>query len=163
MSQHVAHVTFDLPDGATVEELAEVRAYIFEAIAAHRFSTKAPAPWKISNHTVALEHRQSRDKLPSGGPFPYNFFDAPVDPFVFYFQNLGYQVLWDFSELGKWYELYEDKELLLQIDMDAPLVHVLQDLPLLADGKPGKSESKWQVRGSLANLRKVADRIKAAQ
>jgi hypothetical protein len=65
-----------------------------------------------------------------------------------YFRLLGYGVTWDFSRKHecKWYEVMDGERLVCQIDFGVPLADILEDLPLLAEGKPGTSKSDYSIR-----------------
>jgi hypothetical protein len=58
-----------------------------------------------------------------------------------YFRGLGFEVTWDFSKRSghRWYEIYDGRTLLCQIDMGVPLASILLDLPLLAIDALGMS------------------------
>ena len=66
--RHVAQVVFDLPDDVTGEEISQVHTYLFEAVAAHRFGTKKPGPWKMSNVSVEFDQGTVRAGTISSEP-----------------------------------------------------------------------------------------------
>lgn len=68
------------------------------------------------------------------------------DDFTRFFAGLGCAVTWDYHGGARWYEILDEDRLVMQIDMGVPLAHFLEDLPLLAQDKPGTSSSKYEVR-----------------
>jgi hypothetical protein len=64
-----------------------------------------------------------------------------------YFRSMGYSVTWDFSGRlnRKWYEVMDGQNLVCQIDFGVPLADILEDLPLLAEGKLGTSKSDYVI------------------
>lgn len=75
-----------------------------------------------------------------------------------FFRLMAFDVDWDLDlRTGNhWHEICEGNRILLQIDFAAPLSDLRSDLPLLATGQPSTCASNWQVRGSLADLQRIA-------
>ena len=163
--KHVAEVAFDLPDNVTDQELAEIHSYLVDAIVSHRFNSKKAGPWLMTGVTatfkgIALSVSDAVRSHDSAASRQASFLSQIDDDVSKFFVSLGYQVGWDFNGHKKrWYEIYGNSELLLQIDMGPSVTDIACDLILLAEGKPGVSKSDWSVRGSHENLRKVAMRI----
>jgi len=76
-------------------------------------------------------------------------FQEVNDEVTYFFESLGYDVTWDFSEhTGKyWYEIFKDGCLIAQIDMGVPLRCIVQDLSGYADGKKSTSDVDYEIRG----------------
>ena|SRR3990167_4343409 len=57
--------------------------------------------------------------------------------FAKYFKNLGYDYSWDFSKRDgmRWYELYKNGELFLQVEM-VPLQDIIKDFCTIEETKP---------------------------
>jgi hypothetical protein len=79
------------------------------------------------------------------------------DEFANFFRGLGFEVDHDFSarEGKKGYEMRLGGALVMQIDMGVPLAHVLEDLPLLAENKPGTSASDYSIHATAETLKTV--------
>lgn len=67
------------------------------------------------------------------------------DPVVAFFTSLGYQVDWDKRGDDSWYEILEGGHLVAQIDMDAPLADIREDMTAWHDGREGTSKSDYKV------------------
>lgn len=86
-----------------------------------------------------------------------------------FFENMGYEVLWDFKNYGgigreEWWEIYEDDDLVAQIDMHVPLKYVIEDIAYFYMEKPcidrpDKPDWKFSGEGEKTNklLKKVYD------
>jgi hypothetical protein len=85
------------------------------------------------------------------------------DEIATYFRDLGFIVTWDFDKRTglHWYEIYDGKELLAQIDFGAPLAEIKEDLPQLAYGRSATSTGPvlWEVRGTLESLQRVVQKM----
>ena len=79
------------------------------------------------------------------------------DEFANFFRGLGLDVDWDFSarENRRWYEMRLGGALVMQVDMGVPLAHVLEDLPLMAEDKPGTSASDYTVNATVETLKTI--------
>jgi hypothetical protein len=87
-----------------------------------------------------------------------------------YFRSLGYRVEWDYKNTRHpdgsttthaWLEIVAGGNLVVQIDMNAPLADLKTDLPLLVRGEPSTCASNWEVRGELDELRNLVDSMRA--
>lgn len=72
---------------------------------------------------------------------------SPTDPYVVYFERLGYTVTWDMNTRQglKWYEILEDKKLVSQIDMGIPLADAIEDITCWAQGREATSKSNYEI------------------
>jgi hypothetical protein len=80
-----------------------------------------------------------------------------------YFRSLGYTVTWDFNRqrAEKWYELLDGDRIVLQVDFNVPLACILEDILLMADGKPGTSNRDYTIACERdADLKEAVRRIR---
>lgn len=89
----------------------------------------------------------------------------PDDEIARYFTKLGYQVSWDFSrrEGVEWYEISDDRNELLQIDMGVSLKALREDMICWSKDEEGTSDedyavhsTRWKTAAVKALLKKVA-------
>lgn len=70
-----------------------------------------------------------------------------TDPYVVYFNRLGYTVSWDTNTRQglEWYEILEAGELVCQIDMGIPLADAIEDITCWAQGREATSKSNYAI------------------
>ncbi len=98
---------------------------------------------------------------PTGtGPIPglAGLFSPPPEyandsELIAFFKEIGYGVGWD-HDRGRtlyWHEILDDKRMIVQIDMGVPLPALIEDLPLIAEGKTGTSMVRYEIRAKNAD------------
>lgn len=98
---------------------------------------------------------------PTGtGPIPglAGLFSPPPEhandsELIAFFKEIGYGVDWDHDRgrMHYWHEVLDNKRMIVQIDMGVPLPALIEDLPLIAEGKTGTSTVRYEIRAKNAD------------
>lgn len=64
-----------------------------------------------------------------------------------FFKSLGYSVTWDFSggRGERWWEIYDQGTMIMQVDMDIPLKAIITDLRFYHSGKGDRSKYDYTI------------------